>query len=145
MSRSPSGRRPQTGVRTFWLIGGLVALFLVLWFAVAESSGDGQHPTARADLDHASHIVPASRYEGYPRVATTYAMVAAIPGVIDGLYCYCECAEHSGHYSLLDCFASDHGARCDICLSEATIAYQMTTAGESLDAVRREIDSRFSS
>ncbi|MBT8461564.1 MAG: PCYCGC domain-containing protein, partial [Gemmatimonadetes bacterium] len=57
----------------------------------------------------------------------------------------CECAEHSGHYSLLDCFASDHGARCDICLSEATIAYQMTMAGESLDAVRKEIDSQFRS
>ena len=145
MSRSPSGRRPQNRSRTIWLMGGLVTLFLGLWFAVAASGGGERHPTARADIDHASHIVPASRYEGYPRVARTYTMVAAVPEVVDGLYCYCECAEHSGHYSLLDCFASDHGARCDICLSEATIAYQMTMAGESLDAVRKEIDSQFRS
>ncbi|MEQ9568714.1 MAG: PCYCGC motif-containing (lipo)protein [Longimicrobiales bacterium] len=117
---------------TFWLIGGLVALFLVLWFAVAESSGDGQHPTARADLDHASHIVPASRYEGYPRVATTYAMVAAIPGVIDGLYCYCECAEHSGHYSLLDCFASRRHLIGDGRFGETDVAARSVVAGEAV-------------
>lgn len=145
MSRHSASRRSRDSMRTLGITGGLATLVLVLWFAASESGGASDHPAPRTDIDHADHVVPAARYEAYPRVERTYAMVAAIPRVIDGLYCHCECAEHSGHYSLLDCFASDHGARCDICLSEATIAYQMTLDGKDLAAVRREIDQRFQS
>jgi hypothetical protein len=66
--------------------------------------------------------------------------VAEIPHVIDGLYCHCACSEHSGHYSLLDCFHDDHGARCDVCLSEAAMAHRMHNDGESVDAIRDAID-----
>lgn len=138
--------REKARKRAMWYkVGGVAAFLLVLSFA-ATSRGDGtKHPTARTEMDHSTHVVPAAQYDAYPRVARTYEMVAAVPMVIDGIYCYCNCAEHSGHYSLLDCFASDHAARCDVCLSEAQMAYQMTQDGKDLKAIRRAIDSRFRS
>ena len=72
-------------------------------------------------------------------------MTAAVPHVIDGLYCYCHCSEHSSHYSLLECFQTDHAARCDICMSEATIAYEMSQDGASLSDIRDEADRTFGS
>lgn len=130
--------------RAMWYkVGGMAAFFLVLSLAGTSRADGSKHPTPRTEMDHSTHVVPAARYDAYPRVAQTYEMVAAVPMLIDGIYCYCDCADHSGHYSLLDCFASDHGARCDVCLSEAQMAYQMTQDGKDLKAIRREIDSRF--
>jgi hypothetical protein len=65
--------------------------------------------------------------------------------VFDGLYCYCECKENFGHKSLLTCFESEHGASCDICLTEAAMAAEMHANGASLDAIRQAIDARFKS
>lgn len=127
----------------WYKVGGVAAFLVVLSFAAGVRRGSGaDHPTPR-DMDHAGHLMPASAFGQYPRVAETYQMVAAVPQLVDGLYCYCRCAEHSGHYSLLDCFASDHAARCDVCLSEGTIAYRMAREGHDLKAIRAEIDDRF--
>jgi len=115
------------------------------WAVAAVTRGSAprdHHPTPRAANEQTT-VVPAARYAQYPRVAETYEMAAAVPMILDGLYCYCNCAEHSGHYSLLDCFNSDHAARCDVCMSEAVIAYKMTQNGASLDAIRAEIDRTY--
>ncbi len=89
------------------------------------------------------HVVGAARYASYPRIARVYGQAAEVPQVLDGLYCYCRCAEHSGHYSLLDCFHDDHAARCDICLSEAAMAHQLHQDGKSLDQIRSAIDNMY--
>lgn len=44
-----------------------------------------------------------------PLLAKAYKIAATIPGVIAQQPCYCHC-DALGHGSLLDCFASDHGA-----------------------------------
>lgn len=54
-------------------------------------------------------LVPASRYRGYPLVQRAYQVAAEIPEVIAQQPCYCYC-DKFGHASLLDCYASDHGA-----------------------------------
>jgi hypothetical protein len=123
-------------------IWGSVALVAVIAAILAGRDAGATHPEPRADA-HARHVMPASRYAGYPRVAEVYAWAAEIPATLDGLYCYCRCSEHSGHYSLLDCFASDHGAQCDICLSEAVLARQMTHDGKTLDQIRDAIDGLY--
>jgi hypothetical protein len=129
-----------------WVKVAAVATFLVvLSVAATHDRGGGRHPVPRTGMDHSAHVVPAARFEAYPRVAAVYEMVAAVPSIVDGIFCYCNCSDHSGHYSLLDCFASDHAARCDVCLSEATMAYQMSRDGKDLKAIRAEIDSRFGS
>jgi hypothetical protein len=120
----------------------LGALLLVAALALITRPASAHHPDPRAEVTGAE-VVDAARYQGYPRVAETYRMAAEIAGVLDGLHCYCECNQHSDHYSLLDCFRSDHGAACDICLTEAQIAYRMTKEGKSLDEIRAAIDKLY--
>lgn len=140
--RVPGGALARS---SWYKLGGGVAVLLGLLLFAVTYRADGHHPAPRAELDHASHVVAGDRYEAYPRVQHVYELVAAVPMIVDGIYCYCHCAEHSDHYSLLDCFASDHAARCDVCLSEATMASQMTQDGYDLKAIRAEIDARYRS
>jgi hypothetical protein len=137
-----SRKHRQNGSRKvalLWGLGGVIAVGLLVGWAVSASSSM-YHPEPRAEVDH-SHVVPAEQYAAVPRVARTYERVAEIPHVIDGIYCYCACSEHSGHYSLLDCFHDDHGAYCDICLSQADIAYRMHKGeGRSLEEIRQAVD-----
>lgn len=121
-----------------WLGGGALLLALAVLPAVTFAPAD-HHPEPRADA-HERHVVAGAQYAAYPRVAQIYNEVAEIPHVIDGIYCYCACSEHSGHYSLLDCYKDNHAARCDVCLSEADMAYRMHQDGKSLDDIRTAID-----
>jgi hypothetical protein len=89
------------------------------------------------------HVMPAARYASSPGVAEVYEMAAAVPEMLDGVYCFCLCHSTFGHYSLLDCFMSDHGAGCDICLQEAVLTYEMSQQGNSLDDIREEVDRRY--
>ena len=54
-------------------------------------------------------LVPASYYWSQPLVARAYRIAAAMPEVLAQQPCYCYC-DQVGHGSLLDCYASDHGA-----------------------------------
>lgn len=127
-----------------WLVAGLSVAALVVVSAVVIRGDRVQshHPTPRA-ASQQPQVVPPAQYAQYPRVAQAYEIAAAVPMILDGLYCYCNCAEHSGHHSLLDCFASDHAARCDVCMSEAVIAHRMSQDGASLDAIRAEVDRTY--
>ena len=89
--------------------------------------------SAVADVTVAERAGPSAAFAGTARAS------------LDGVYCYCDCAQHSGHYSLLDCFVSDHAARCDICMSEAVIAYRMSMNGATLNAIRAEVDKTYGS
>ena len=120
------------------MVGGVMVLAVVLLPTVTFGPAD-HHPEPRADAHH-EHVVAGAQYAAYPRVAEVYELVAEIPHVIDGIYCYCACSEHSGHYSLLDCYKDSHAARCDVCLSEADMAYEMHQDGKSLAEIRTAID-----
>lgn len=111
-----------------------------MFFATRDARAT--HPEPRAGVTAAS-VAPASRYAGHPRTAEAYREAAQVPEILDGLYCYCRCREHSGHYSLLDCFSNDHAARCDICMSEAALAYTMARQGKSLNQIRHAIDQLY--
>lgn len=119
-----------------------VAIAVVALAAVVMSvrSAGAAHPEPR-DMDHTGHVLPHERFASRPRVQQGYASAAEIPHVLDGIYCYCRCAQHSGHYSLLDCFVTEHGAACDICLMEAALAYRMRREGASLREIRGAIDA----
>jgi hypothetical protein len=126
------------------IVAGLFTLLAGgIWLGLGASA-TGHHPEPRANLTGAT-VMPASRYLQYARVREVYSQAAEIASVLDGLYCHCDCSKHSGHRSLLTCFESDHGAACDICLSEAVIAYRMTKAGRSLDEIREAIDELYGS
>ena len=140
----PAGEAASRNRAPFYIMGGslVLALLVVAVLTRGGSDASSHHPVPRAE-SHASHVTPAARYASNPRAAETYALAAEIVSVIDGLYCYCLCRETFGHYSLLDCFKSDHGAGCDVCLAEVELAYQMTEEGRSLDDIRQQIDVRY--
>jgi hypothetical protein len=53
-------------------------------------------------------ILPAGQFR-IPVVARAYRIAARIPEVLAQQPCYCWC-DKIGHGSLVDCFATDHGA-----------------------------------
>jgi hypothetical protein len=119
----------------FFLLAGGVWVGLGL-------TDQGRHPEPRSGITGET-VLPASRYAEYARVSAVYAQAAEVAPVLDGIYCYCDCSRHSGHRSLLTCFESDHAAACDVCLSEAAIAYRMSQDGRSLDEIRAAIDELY--
>ena len=68
-----------------------------------------------------------------------YALAARIKPVLYQQPCYCYCDRHEGHKSLLDCYATDHGSKCDICQKEAVLAYQLTRKGKTPEQIRAAI------
>jgi hypothetical protein len=83
-------------------------------------------------------VLPAVEFSRYPAIERAYAVAAEIPGVLAQQPCYCHC-DRMGHRSLLDCYASEHAAGCDICLMEALYAGQMTQQGQNPATIRQEV------
>lgn len=120
----------------------VIAIGSVVYSLRAPAAHAAEHPEPRATAG-ALQLQPPERYASDPAIAEVYAVVAQIPEVIDGLYCYCHCSEHSDHYSLLSCFEDDHGARCDVCLNQARTAYLMIQQGASLEQIRQVVDQQY--
>jgi hypothetical protein len=78
---------------------------------VTESAASGLPPFHRSA--EAARPFPVlqdpGRYQ-IPVVSQAYRIAREIPEVLAQQPCYCNCGESFGHGSLLDCFASDHGA-----------------------------------
>lgn len=141
-NRGRNRRAPRARKRFFLLPWGIAAAAVIALVALLTPRSASGHPTPRGDARtaQAEEMMPASSFAGYPRVEGVYREAAMIPEVLDGIYCYCECEQHSGHYSLLDCYKSEHAAGCDVCLSEAQLAYTMSTQGQSLNQIRAAVD-----
>ena len=126
-----------------WAIAGAALLALVLFLTLGRQQGHAAvHPHPRPAVT-AERVLPPSMLTNERGVLEAYAAARNAPQVLDGLFCYCQCARNFGHRSLLTCFESDHGSRCDICMGEAMLAMQLAAQGSSLAAIRRAIDDRF--
>jgi hypothetical protein len=101
-------------------------------------------PAGAAPVDAAgpSRVVDPARWTD-TRVRSAYAAAKRYAGVIDQLYCHCKCKENIGHRSLLECFESDHGSMCDVCMTEALIAARMTEAGRTPREIQKAIDAYY--
>jgi hypothetical protein len=78
---------------------------------VTESAASGVPPFHRS-ADEARPfpvLQDPGRYQ-IPVVSQAYRIAHEIPEVLAQQPCYCNCGDSFGHGSLLDCFASDHGA-----------------------------------
>jgi hypothetical protein len=128
--------------RSRWLIAGPAIVAIGVLLTVVSGLSAGRHPEPRPGIT-AAGVLPPSRYAGYDRIVRAYEAAQLAPQVLDGLYCYCQCREHFGHRSLLECFQSEHGSACDICMAEATLAAQMHRQGQSLEEIRRAVDAQF--
>jgi len=118
--------------KSLWLVG-IAALAAVLALACSRSEPEAEwkpveapKPTPEASAPPAARplppyhesaeaakpfpqLVPAEYFRDYPLVARAYQIAGEIPGVIAQQPCFCYC-DKFGHRSLLDCYASDHGA-----------------------------------
>lgn len=127
-----------------WLIAGAALAALGAVLLLGHGTTIGHHPEPRPGVT-AVAVLPPGAVPRTPGAAEAYAAARSAPAVLDGLYCHCHCRENAGHRSLLTCFESNHGAYCDICMSEAMLALQMGGQGSSLDQIRRAIDAQFGS
>lgn len=127
-----------------WTVAGVAVIALGLVLVSQRRGHAASHPEPRPGIT-AAGVLPAVMVPPGPGTLEAYEAARRVPGTLDGLFCYCQCAKHFGHRSLLTCFESDHGARCDICMSEAMLAAQMVEGGSSLAQIRQAIDARFGS
>lgn len=103
----------------------------------------GVHPTPRKGIT-AAKVLPASKLGGKEKAIEAFDMVREIPQVVDGIHCYCGCAELPDSYSLLSCYEEGGMAQqCHICQGEARLAYRLHKEGKSLEEIRTAIDERF--
>lgn len=128
-----------------WFIAGAALAALALFLTLGRQQGHAAvHPDPRPNIT-AERVLPPGLLPDAQGVVEAYAAARTAPQVLDGVFCYCQCARNFGHRSLLTCFESDHGSRCDICMSEAVLAAQLADRGNTLQQIRRAIDERFGS
>jgi len=137
-----NGKTQQAAPMGLKLVVAMLGVIVLVLGLVATRDANAHHPEPRTGLT-AQHVAAHERYADDPRIAEVYEMAAQIPEVLDGLYCHCDCSRHSGHRSLLTCFQDDHGAACDVCLTEAALAWRMTRDGSALSEIRRQVDAMY--
>lgn len=72
-----------------------------------------------------------------------YLAAKTVPDICAKLFCYCGCDITDKHSSLLDCFTSDHGVGCPICIEEALIALAMHKKGKEICEIQYAVDKRY--
>jgi hypothetical protein len=74
-----------------------------------------------------------------PVVQNAYAVAAKIKKALYQQPCYCHCDREHGHKSLLDCFASKHGALCGTCMYEDFYTFEQSGKGKRAAQIRAGI------
>lgn len=137
----------RVGRRDFILALSGLTLALTGWpepLTAIDCPGQGSHPVPRRGVD-ASRVLPVSRIE-HQEAAPVYDLVREIPQVVDGIRCYCGCADTPGIYSLLSCYEANGMAQhCLICQGEARLVYRLHRNGWSLNGIRTAVDAQFGS
>lgn len=123
------------------LVGFGVALVAMPQFAASQSpEAANAEPVpayhAKAPTGELPSTVEPAIYTGDKLVFNSYAVAARVKKVLYQQPCYCHCDRSSGHGSLLDCFAGQHGARCDICQKEVFYSYEQTRRGKTATQIR---------
>lgn len=104
------------------------------------------HPDPRPGID-GSKVLGAEELSGFPHLVSLFDSIREIPHIVDGIRCYCGCADLDGFRSLLTCYEAPAGmARfCEICEGQGRLAYNRWKEGQSLEQIRRAIDARYGS
>ena len=122
---------------------GVLVCVIVAGVYVATKPGVKVPPVAPATgfLIETRPIMSDAVFTG--RVSQAYKIAAEIPKVIDSLFCYCYCKKNHQHKTLLTCYTSRHGSKCDICLGEVFYAYELYNQGKTLDEIVIAVDKKF--
>ncbi len=83
--------------------------------------------SGRVTLDPNQFVGPAKQ---------AYQVAEKNPALLAQLHCYCGCDKDYGHRNLLDCYRSNHGSKCEICIGEALMAEQLSEQGSPVEQIR---------
>ena len=72
-------------------------------------------------------------------VQNAYIVAARVKKTLYQEPCYCHCDQSQGHGSLLDCFVSQHGAGCNICMAEDFYTYEQLKKDKTAAQIREGI------
>jgi hypothetical protein len=119
----------------------IMTLPLLLWSSrMPASSG---HPEPRPGIT-AANVVKRDELGNDANAIRVFDLVRQIPQIVDGIRCYCGCAEVPDFYSLLSCYEKDGMARyCEICQGEGEMVFLLHKKGQSLAEIRRAIDNKY--
>ena len=79
---------------------------------------------SRASRKPLPATLPWEQFANNPYAENGYFFASRVREVLYQQPCYCFCDRSLGHGSLLDCFASKHGAGCNICINEDFYSYE---------------------
>ena len=132
------------------LFGFALGLVLVPQRAASRSPQDANAPPSATDGPVPAYHARAPQgappatmnpelFPADPVVQNAYAIAAKIKKTLYQQPCYCHCDRGQGHASLLDCFASKHGAGCNICINEDFYSYEQSRKGKTSAQIRAGI------
>jgi len=130
-----------------WTASAFVAVILMVLAGVyvytkPQGRATASNPApATGQLIENKPVLSSALFSG--KTALAYKYAAEIPKVIDSQFCYCYCKKNNNHKSLLTCFTSMHGSKCDICMDEVIYAYELYQEGKSLDEIVVAVDRKF--
>jgi hypothetical protein len=125
-----------------WLIAAAaIGLLLVLGIGAWQMRASAEAGADSNSGGDASLTQDPNLYQGDTKQA--YVVARDHPELLAQLDCYCGCEQHEGHKNLLDCFRTNHGAGCDICVGEAVTAGQMLSQGTPVDQIREALRARY--
>ena len=117
------------------LIAGAAVLALISMVGVAAYQ-------MRASANAANELtLDPNQFLGETRQA--YVVAQKHPDLLAQLHCYCGCEQHEGHHSLFDCFRTNHGAACAVCVAEAVAAGEYAEGGMPADQIREALHQRY--
>jgi hypothetical protein len=131
------------------LFGSAIGLFLVPQRAASESPREqntaqsaNNEPVPAFHAQAPRGALPDTMNSNLfsdPVVQNAYTVAAKIKKTLYQEPCYCHCDHSQGHTSLLDCFASKHGAECNICIYEDLYSYEQSRKGKTAAQIRAGI------
>ena len=144
-NKKPSGgqRSSQNSLITAALIAAIgLTLGGVYLYTKPPGRAHALNPApATGQLIENRPVLSPALFTGKQKLAYQYA--AEIPKVIDSLFCYCYCKKNNNHKTLLTCFTSMHGSKCDVCMDEVLHAHDLYEDGLSLDEIVVAVDKKF--
>lgn len=116
---------------------------LAIWPRAKLRALAGPHPEPRPGITAAK--VPAVADLTHKRAGRVFDQVRQVPQIVDGIRCYCGCADTPDHYSLLSCFEGQAAMaqHCAVCQGQARLVFRLSRQGKSLDEIRAAIDDEF--
>lgn len=123
----------------------------------ANEQDSGQQEYAQGDIreeTQGADKLPDFLKEKPGEMQLIYASAANHKELLEGIPCYCGCADSAGHKDNYDCFVNenkengavvwdDHGTKCGVCQDIATQSIQEYENGKDIKEIRSMIDEQY--